>query len=328
MIVRLAEPILLAVLGVLVPWFVWCLRRRDRGVARLHLPWTSEVLRLGRTTWSRLEPWLPWLRGVVLLLLVLALARPQAGSTRETVSSEGIDMVVALDVSDSMRALDFQPLNRLEVAKRTLEEFVDGRPGDRIGLVSFASHAGTRCPLTLDHDLLRTLLGEVDFAAEDEGGTAIGMGLATAVQRLRGSKADSRVVVLLTDGRNNRGQIGPEAAAEAARALGVRVYTVGVGTRGLVPVPTRGGGITQQRFDLDEDLLERIAEVTDGRYFRATDPDALRETLAVIGELETSPVESEVRVLYAERFPAFLVAALLLLAFEWTLSIGRLRRVP
>lgn len=328
MILRLAEPVLLALLVVVVPWWTWCWRRRDRGIARLPLPRATDVLPLGRTVWTRIEPVLPWLRVLALVLLVVALARPQAGSTRETISSRGVDVVVALDVSDSMRALDFQPLNRLEVAKRTLVEFVEQRPGDRIGLVAFASYATTRCPRTLDHDLLRTLLQEVGFADDREGGTAIGMGLATAVQRLRGSDAESRIVVLLTDGRNNRGQIGPEAAAEAARALGVRVYTIGVGTRGLVRVPTPGGGETRQRFDLDEALLRQIAESTGGRYFRATDPEALRETLAVIDELETSPVRSDVRVLFAERYPWALVPALLLLVLEWWLAATRLRRVP
>jgi Ca-activated chloride channel family protein len=274
---------------------------------------------------------MPWLRALSLILLVVALARPQAGSARESVSSRGVDVVVALDVSSSMRALDFQPLNRLEVARRTLAEFVERRARDRIGLVVFGSYATTRCPRTLDHELLRSLLERVDFAPEDEGGTAIGMGLATAVQRLRGSEATSRIVVLLTDGRNNRGSIGPEAAADAARALGVRVYTIGVGTEGEVPVPVQtpvGERFVMQRIDLDEELLQSIAGTTGGAYFRVTDPEGLRETMATIDELEATEFDSTVRVLYEERFALLLVPALALLVGEWTLGATRLRRIP
>lgn len=320
--------------GLLVPVAIlalWVARRRARSLARVVLPETSVAVSLGRSTWTRLEPALPWLRAATLVLVIFALARPQSGSTRESVTSRGVDVVVALDISGSMRALDFQPLNRLEVARRTLAEFVDRRPGDRIGLVAFGSYAATRCPLTLDHDLLRSLLAEIDFAPDDEGGTAIGMGLATAVQRLRGSTAKSRIVVLLTDGRNNRGQIGPGAAAEAAKALGVRVYTIGVGTEGEVPVPVQtaaGERYVMQRQDLDEELLKEIAATTDGRYFRATNPDALRETLGVIDKLETTDIESRVRVLYAERFGLLLIPALGLLLVERALVATRLRRIP
>ncbi len=328
---RFADPWWFAALLPAAVVAAWALRRRSRWIARVRLPGAPTAIALGRSVWTRVEPALPWLRVATLVLVVVALARPQSGSTRESVRSRGVDVVVALDISGSMRALDFKPLNRLEVARRTLTEFVSGRPGDRIGLVAFGSYAATRCPLTLDHDLLRALLAELDFAPDDEGGTAIGMGLATAVQRLRGSDAKSRIVVLLTDGRNNRGQIGPGAAAEAAAALGVRVYTIGVGTEGEVPVPVQtpaGERYTMQRIDLDEDLLREIAATTDGRYFRATNPDALRETLEVIDELETTDIESRVRVLYAERFGLALLPALALLLLEWTLVATRLRRIP
>ena len=328
---RFADPWWFAALAPVAMLAWWAARRRARWVARVLLPGASTAVLLGRSVWTRIEPALPWLRAMMLVLVVVALARPQSGSTRETVSSRGVDVVVALDISGSMRALDFQPLNRLEVARRTLTEFVDRRPGDRIGLVAFGSYAATRCPLTLDHDLLRSLLAEVDFAPDDEGGTAIGMGLATAVQRLRGSNAKSRIVVLLTDGRNNRGQIGPGAAAEAARALDVRVYTIGVGTEGEVAVPVQtaaGERYVMQRQDLDEELLREIAATTDGRYFRATNPDALRDTLAVIDDLETTDIESTVRVLYAERFGLVVIPALALLLLEWALVATRLRRIP
>lgn len=331
MIFRFASPwILLAAVPVLAAcWYL--ARRRRRGDARLVLPGAGDRLRLGRSAWVRIERILPWVRAVALLLVVLALARPQAGATQETVSSLGVDIVIALDVSHSMMAEDFQPLNRLAVAKNTVSGFVEGRSSDRIGLVVFASLASTRCPLTLDHMMLQDLLDKVEFAAEDETGTAIGMGLATAVNRLRDSDARSRVVVLLTDGRNNQGEIGPEAAAKAAAATGVRVYTIGVGTDGEVPITVRtpyGVRRVHQRFDLDEDLLQRLADETDGRYFRATDPEALRATFETIDGLEKSEIESHVRIHYAELFPRFLLPAALLLLLEWGLGVTRLRRIP
>jgi Ca-activated chloride channel family protein len=271
------------------------------------------------------------MRGAALLLLVVALARPQSGTSLTTVATEGVDIVVALDASGSMRAEDFAPLNRLEVAKRTVAEFVARRPDDRIGLVVFAGLATTRCPLTVDHPMLLQFLDEVEFAARDEDGTAIGLGLATAVARLRGSPARGRVVVLLTDGRNNRGQIGPETAAEMAHALGIRVHTIGVGTEGeaRVPVDTPfGRRYDVQRLDLDEDLLRAVAERCGGRYFRAQDALGLKEVFAAIDALETTRRESRQRVLYTERFAVALFPAAILLGLERLLAATRLRRIP
>jgi Ca-activated chloride channel family protein len=331
MIFRFASPWILVALvaAVAVAW--WVARRRRLSDARVDLPAASGALPLGRSGWVILERCMPWVRGAVLVLAVLALARPQTGARVESISSVGIDIVVALDVSQSMRAEDFQPLNRLEVAKRTMASFVDGRKADRIGLVTFASLATTRCPLTLDHAMLLDLLDRVDFAPPDETGTAIGMGLASATNRLRGSESKGQVVVLLTDGRNNQGEIGPAAAAEAARALGVRVYTIGVGTEGEAPIridTPRGPEYRLQRLDLDEDLLREIATATGGRYFRATDPRALEETFRTIDDLEKTEIRSRVRVLYGERFGYFLLPAAMLLAFEWLLTATRLRRIP
>lgn len=310
----------------------WSLaRRRRRRDARLALPGAAIRLRIGTSPWQQLERSLPWLRGLALLLIVFALARPQAGTRLETVSTFGVDIVIALDVSHSMKAEDF-PGNRLEEAKRTVQRFVNGRAGDRIGLVAFASLAVTRCPLTLDHQMLLQLLDRVDFAPAEQDGTALGMGLAAAVNRLRRSDARSRVVVLVTDGRNNRGQIGPQAAAEAARAVGVRVYPVGVGTDGEAPVPVATGpGGTRylmQRVDLDEPLLREIAERTDGRYFRATDAEALADVFDTIDELEQTEIESRVRVLHTELFHYALLPALALLALERLLLGTRLKRIP
>jgi Ca-activated chloride channel family protein len=320
---RFASPwlLVLAPAAIAVAWRM--ARRTARGDARLALPGAGLRLRLGRSPWQQLERGLPWLRAVALLLLVAAAARPQAGSRLETVTTQGVDIVLALDVSPSMMAEDFKPDNRLEVAKRTAERFVDGRASDRLGLVVFAELAATRCPLTLDHEMLRGFLQEVAFASPDQNATAIGMGLATAVNRLRKSDARSRVVVLLTDGENNAGQVDPLAAAEAARALGVKVHTVGVGTDGRVPI---AGGF--MITSIDEELLAEIARLTGGEYFRATDPRALEAVFATIDTLEKTAIESRERVLYTELFPWALVPALAVLACERLLAMTRLRRIP
>lgn len=329
---RLASPWFLAI-GVPALLAVWSLARRRRlADARLALPLASVRIHHAVSPWIRIERLLPWLRGAVLLLIVVSLARPQSGATIESVSTHGVDIVIALDTSGSMRAEDFRPKNRLEVARRTVESFIDGREQDRIGLVVFAALAVTRCPLTLDHAMLKELLQQVDFAAREQDGTALGMGLATAVNRLRESEARSKVVVLVTDGVNNRGQIAPKAAAEAARALDVKVYTIGVGSDGEVPVPVdmgpAGTRYVTQRVELDEDLLREIAETTHGRYFRATDTEGLRQIFERINELEKTEIESRVRVLYSELFPFTLLPAVALLLLERLLAGTRLRRIP
>jgi Ca-activated chloride channel family protein len=268
-----------------------------------------------------------------MMLLVLALARPQAGAVIENVSSFGVDIVVALDISGSMRAEDFQPENRLGVAKQTVETFINWRSADRIGLVAFAGLATTRCPLTLDHEMLLQFLEQVDFAPPDQEGTALGMGLASGVNRLRESNARSKVVVLVTDGVNNRGEIGPQAAAEAARALGVKVYAIGVGTEGEAPIPVRVGPTgairrVMQPVEIDEELLQKISEGTDGMYYRATSPEQLQDIFATIDSLEKTEIESRVRVLYSELFYWPLIPALLLLLLERALAATRARRIP
>ena len=330
---RLASPWLLLLLPLALG-AAWMLARRRAlgGDARFELPRAQARGAVGTSAWVRLERALPALRALVLVLLVLSIARPQAGQRLESVSTLGVDIVVALDVSGSMRAEDFAPRNRLEVARRTVERFIGGRPADRVGLVAFASLATTRCPLTQDHEMLRVFLEQVDFAPADQDGTAIGLGLATALNRLRDSKAKSRVVVLLTDGVNNAGQVGPLAAAEAAEALGVKVHTIGVGSEGPVPVPVDLGPLgrrtIRQVVELDEELLREIARRTGGRYFRATDPEALAQVFDTIDELEKTEIESRVRVLYRELFPLVLGPAVALLLLERALAGTRLRRLP
>lgn len=328
---RFASAWWLALLVLVPPVIWWFARRLGRGDARLHLPGAAQLPFAGGTLWTRVERLVPWLRGLALALMIVALARPQTGDRRETVSSLGVDIVVALDMSGSMACQDEPSVARLAVAKRSIAEFVAGRPSDRIGLVAFASVATTRCPITLDQEMLRSYVDQIDYAPPGEDGTAIGMGLATAVNRLQTSKAKSRVVVLVTDGRNNAGQIGPEAAAEAARALGAKVYTIGVGSEGDVRCPVNtamGVRYVTSRQDLDEALLGAIARSTGGRYFRATDAAGMREAFAAIDALEKTEAETKIRVVYSEQFARALFPAGLLLLVELVLTLGRLRRIP
>jgi Ca-activated chloride channel family protein len=333
MFLRLASPWVLLLLPVVVAATWALLRRRAGSDARLSLPLAASRIELRGSPWVALERGLPWLRGLVLTLLVISLGRPQGGEALVSRSTLGVDIVIVLDISGSMRAEDFQPDNRLAVARRTVEEFVRARPSDRIGLVLFAALATTGCPLTLDHEMLLRFVEEVDFAPRDQDGTAIGLGLGTGVNRLRESTAKSRVIVLLTDGvDNNQGQVGPRAAAAAAAAMGVKVYTVGVGSDGEVRVPVdlgpRGTRYVMQQMELDEELLTEIAESTEGLYFRATDAEGLRSTFARIDELEKIEIESRERVIYTELFPYTLIPALLLLLFERLFAGTRLRRIP
>ena len=330
---RLASPWLLALLP-LAGVAVWLMSRRMKaGGPRIAFPSAASLASLPQSPWIALERLLPWLRGGAIALAVLALARPQAGSALTTISSNGVDIVVALDISGSMRCEDTRTRNRLMVAKECISRFVDGRPEDRLGVVAFGSVATTRAPLTLDHEMLQRFVDEIDFAPPGEDRTALGMGLATGVNRMRASNAKSKVVVLVTDGRNNAGQLGPETAAEAARALGIKVYTIGVGSEGEVPClvdDPQGGGRHYVRIqaDLDEALLGKIAESTGGRYFRATDAGGMAQAFKEIDGLEKTERESRVRMVYSEKFMLALFPAGLLLALELALAGTRLRRIP
>ncbi len=272
------------------------------------------------------------LRALVLVVLFLALARPQAGSGIESVLTEGIDIILAVDVSGSMRAEDFKPRNRLAVAKEVVADFVEGRVSDRIGMVVFASQSFTQCPLTLDHDVLLELLESVEIGMIDEESTAIGLGVATATNRLRKSDADSRVIILLTDGRNNAGEIDPITAAQAAKALGIRIYTVAAGTPegGPIPVydPIRGKRYVNAPTDIDEDTLVEIADITGGAYFRAKTEGMLAEVYRTIDELEKTKIEVKHFTTYTELGPRLIVLGLVLLLLDMLLSATLLRRLP
>jgi Ca-activated chloride channel family protein len=327
---RFEDPMMMGLLALLPVAFV--ARRRWGAWRRATLDFSAfEAARktgMSRGEWVLRIPSL--LRFVTLAAIVVALARPQTGVTSESVLTEGIDIVMAMDVSSSMLAEDLEP-NRLEAAKQVAAEFAQGRRNDRVGLVAFAGQAYTQAPLTLDHGVITGLLAELDVGMIEDG-TAVGMGLATAVKRLQTSDAESKVVVLLTDGRNNRGEIGPSTAAQMAQALGIRVYTIGAGTRGTARVPVddpfQGRRYVNMRVDLDEPTLRDVAEVTGGRYFRATDRESLEAVYEEIDALETTEIQVENFTRYGERFPPVLGAGLLLLLLEIGLGQTVFRRLP
>jgi Ca-activated chloride channel family protein len=245
-------------------------------------------------------------------LAIVAVARPQQGVRLSEIEARGVDIMLAIDISPSMQALDFQPRDRLFVAKQTAREFIAERTHDRMGLVGFAATAFTQCPLTLDHDALLELLDGLDFHLAEDG-TAIGMALATSVERLRDSKSPSKVIVLLTDGANNRGAIDPLTGADLARAYGIKVYTVLVGRGGEVPVPiddpTLGRRIVMMQMDIDEPTLREIARRTGGRFYRATETAALKGIYGEINRLERAPIRSIEYHEYRDLGPAVLAAA-------------------
>jgi len=312
---------------VALPVLIWMGRRRvdGRGLA---FSVAGDATGLPTTGWARWR-WLPdALLLAALALGIVGLARPQQTDSVRERTTEGIDIVLALDISTSMTAEDFAP-NRFEAAKTVAAEFVRGRESDRIGLVVFAAQAYTQAPLTLDYVFLQTMLRDVRMGVIEDG-TAIGTALATATARLRDSDAESKVVILLTDGQNNRGQVDPQTAAEAAAALDVKVYAIGVGGDGSAPrrrVPF-GGILSAPTADVDEDALRAVAQTTGGRYFRATDAQALRSIYDSISELERTEIEETVYLDVDERYPLALWPALACLLLAVTLSATRLREVP
>jgi Ca-activated chloride channel family protein len=324
----LASPAWLAFL-VALPLAWWWARRRRRRV--LVLPALARATNLPRTWRERLR-WAPdALRAAAFVGMVVALARPQELAAGRPLTTSGVDIVLALDASGSMKAEDFQPRNRLEVAKQAAVDFVEERASDRLGLVTFAGQAVTQAPLTLDHQAVRNSIERVAIGGLAEG-TAIGTALATAVNRLRISDAKSKVVILLTDGVNNAGQIDPLTAAETAQALGVRVYTIGVGTTGEAPYllddPRFGRRYVRVVVRIDEEILREIAARTGGRYFRATDPEGLSQVYAAIDRLERSPLSGRRPVTRIDRYAWVLACALGLVVAEGVLRGTLFRRLP
>ena len=319
---------LLTLLAPMIAYYVW---RTMQGGAAIQISTVEGVARAPKSVRYYLRH-LPFaLRAAAFWLLVVALARPQQIEQNVRTSSEGIDIMLVIDVSASMLARDFEP-DRITAAKEVAGSFISDRYGDRIGLVAFAAEAFTQSPLTTDQSTLQTLLAQIRSGLIDDSGTAIGNGLATAINRLRESDAKSKVVILLTDGVNNRGEITPITAAEIARAQNIRVYTIGVGTEGMAPYPAVDmfGNITfvKQKVEIDEKTLTAMAEMTGGRYFRATDNAKLKAIYDEINQLEKSKVEVTEHLSYHEQFLAWVLAALGLLLAEFLLANLVLKRIP
>jgi Ca-activated chloride channel homolog len=330
---RLHDPWALG-LVLLVPLLLW-LQRRTRREAAVRYP-SLGLLRAIPYAGVRRWRWvLHALRAVALVLLVVALARPQRGRAESAYHGEGIDIVLAVDISGSMLSEDFtlgnQRASRLDVVKSVVKDFVAGRSGDRIGLVLFGGRPYTQCPLTLDHGWLLQNLARARIGMIEDG-TAIGSALATAAGRLERSDAKSKVIILLTDGQNNAGKISPATAADAVKALGVKVYTIGAGTRGLAPFPAQdlfGNKVYRpMKVDIDEDTLKDIAQKTGGRYFRATDTASLQQIYGEINQLEKTTFTAPRYLDYDELYPWLAVPAILLLAAEVGLGHTVLRKLP
>lgn len=325
-----ASPYYLWLLVLLVPMIGYYVWRTMQGGASIQISSVAGVERAPRTIRYYLRH-LPFvLRAGAFALLVVALARPQDVEQNVRTSTQGIDIMLAVDVSGSMLARDFKP-DRITAAKEVAGSFIADRYGDRIGLVAFAGEAFTQSPLTTDQSTLQTLLARIRSGLIEDG-TAIGNGLATAINRLRESDAKSKVIILLTDGVNNRGEIAPMTAAEIAQAQGIRVYTIGVGTEGMAPYPAIDlfGNITfvNQKVEIDEKTLGAMAEMTGGRYFRATDKAKLKGIYDEINQLEKSKVEVTERITYHEQFLAWALAALGLLLLEFLFANLVLKRIP
>ena len=329
-ITKFANPKLLWLLLLLLPMVAYYIYRMRQGKATMRISTVAGVRRLPHGPKYYLQH-LPFvLRCLATALLILALARPQSTSKNTSSSTEGIDIVLALDISGSMLARDFQP-DRISAAKEMAANFIMDRPNDRIGLVVFAGESFTQSPLTTDKASLVNILGTVKSGIIEDG-TAIGNGLGTAVNRLRESSAKSKVVILLTDGVNNSGQIAPLTAADIAQTLGIRVYTIGVGSEGTAPYPALDmwGNISYvpMKVEIDEKMLTQIAEKTGGKYFRATDNNKLRDIYEEINQMEKSRVEVENVTRYYERFALFALAALALLVCEMLIRKLWLRQIP
>jgi Ca-activated chloride channel family protein len=324
--VTFARPwLLLLLLGLLVWWW-----RRRRGVVRAgrYSDVSSPAAVSARLWWVALPP---LFRGLSIAALILAAAGPRVGGDTVEVKQEGIAIVITIDISSSMLAEDFTPSNRLAVAQRQAVAFIRGRSADRIGLVAFAGEALTQVPVTLDYPVIEQAVMDLKIGSLEDG-TAIGSGLATAVNRLRRAPDKSKVVLLLTDGENNRGLIDPRTAAATAAAYGIKVYTIGVGTIGEAPIPT-GRGLGGFRYELlpvriDEPLLREIASKTGGRYFRARDSEALSRIFRQIDELEKSPIQVTRYTKYEEATRPLILLGLAALALELVLGSTLVVRVP
>ncbi len=326
-----ASPKILWLLLLLIPLVAYYIYRSRQGGAAVTVSTTDSVKRAPKTLRYYLRHVPFALRVVSLSLIIIAIARPQSAEHYTNTTTEGIDIVLAVDVSTSMLAKDFTP-DRLSVAKEVASEFIGDRTGDRIGIVVFAGESFTQSPLTTDQSSLQTMLGRISSGIIEDG-TAIGNGLATSINRLRESDAKSKVVILLTDGVNNRGEISPLTAAKIAKDMDIKVYTIGIGRRGTAPYPVfdergREVNVVNMKVEIDEKMLRDIASQTGGEYFRATDKQTLEAIYERINQLEKSRVEVENRTTLYEEYLAFVLWALAALLLEFILNRIILRRIP
>jgi len=303
--------------------------REHKRLVDFRFPTLAHVSALGKTPRVKLRHLPFFLRLAGLSLLIIALARPQSFDSESKRSIEGIDIVLCIDISTSMDAEDLKP-DRLEAAKKVAADFVEKREHDRIGIVPFAAQSFTQVPLTTDHKVVLSLLSQVQMRMVEDG-TAIGMALATSANRLRESEAKSKVIILLTDGQNNRGEIDPLTAAQAAQALGIRIYAIGVGTRGTAPYPVEtvfGKRYQNVPVNIDEDMLKEIASSTGGRYYRATDEASLAHIYDEIDRLERTKIQVEEYKETAELYGPWLTTAMLCLGLEALLALTWFRKLP
>jgi len=324
--IEFANPYMFWLLLLLVPYVGWQLWRRNKLQTPLTVATTEPFAQAPKTIRQRLR-WMPMaLRILTFVFLVVALARPQSTFRNKNIETEGIDIVMALDISGTMQTMDFSP-NRLEACKAIAAEFVKNRPHDRIGLVLYAGEAYTQCPLTSDKETFLRLLRDVKFGLIDDG-TAIGDGLGTAINRLRESKAKSRVIILLTDGVNNTGYIDPHSAADMAKELGIKVYTISCGTNGRMSKIKTPYGTMPIKTEIDETLLKSIAAKTQGTYFVATDNKKLRSIYSQIDKMEKSVINEDILIHKSDEFLPFLVLALICFILEIVARYGFLRTRP
>lgn len=324
-----AYPKMFYLLLLLVPVIIWYYFKQH-SVPTVQVSSTEAVSGLPVSPRQYLRHLLFVIRLITIILLIIILARPQSSNQWENVSTQGIDIILAMDVSSSMLAQDLKP-DRLEASKNVAIEFIAGRPNDRIGLVVFSSESYTQCPLTTDHSVLTNLFKDVKSGIIEDG-TAIGVGLATAVKRLKDSEAISKVIILLTDGVNNQGAIDPITAAELAKTFNIRVYTIGVGTEGNAPYPVQdmfGRTYTASMpVEIDEETLQQISDITNGKYFRATNNNKLRQIYYEIDQLEKSKINVKEFSRKEEEYLPFAIAALVLTLIEFLVRRLFLRTIP
>lgn len=323
------NPEFLFLLVLLIPIIVWYILRHNKDHAFIQVSTIQGLKNLNYSFKNIFRHVLFGFRVLALALLIIAFARPQSTDRWKDVSTEGIDIVLALDISSSMLAKDFNP-NRLDASKAIASEFISDRPNDRIGLVVFSGESFTQCPLTTDHRVLINLFRDIESGMVEDG-TAIGMGLATSVNRLKDSKAKSKVVILLTDGVNNRGSVAPNTAAEIAKSFDIRVYTIGVGSMGTAPYPVQtpyGVQYKEMEVEIDEEVLQEIAQTTNGKYFRAVNNQKLKKIYEEIDKLEKSKIEVTEFSEKNEEFFWFVIVAIGLIIIEITLKNTVLRSIP